>query len=123
MLVKLQVLVLVGCEKISNGGLKAVAELKLLRHLNLDFCLEVTDVGLVDLTKLKNLQHLGLNRCSLTNNCLQTLVQFNDLRNVAVCAYEPRFSPKALLHHLESHLASVTFGSIYELDGSPFEPD
>jgi hypothetical protein len=66
-----------GCDKVTNDGLRAVAELTSLIHLafNLWGCSLVTDVGLQHLSDLKQLTLLGVSFCDTSEAAEEELRQ------------------------------------------------
>jgi hypothetical protein len=64
-----------GCSLVTNDGLRAVAPLTSLAHLNLAGCEKVTDAGLQHLSDLKQLTLLNVSFCDTSEAAEQELRQ------------------------------------------------
>ena len=71
---------LANCPYLTDAGLKHLAKLHQLQHLDLRWCGKITDAGLKHLAKLHQLQHLDLDGCEkITDAGLKQLVGIQSL--------------------------------------------
>ena len=68
---------------ITDGGMKAVATMTTLRHLDV-CCPGVTDEGVRALVRLKGLEVLWLSNCNITDESIASLSRLKSLRELAL---------------------------------------
>ena len=65
-----------GCDKITDTGLKHVAQLTQLTSLNLSYCSKITVTGMEHVAQLTQLTSLNLFRCDKITDTGRALVPF-----------------------------------------------